>query len=112
MAWYIASATRTNHVVQKSTETIIDIADLYNVLIRDMSTLNPEMDVDHLKVGEKIIIPGHPEAMYFAGVLSESGTENKPSDLFEAANGTTKEQKLDTHWHSSHMGEHWRKGLE
>ena len=85
LAWYIASATPTNHVVQKSTETIIDIADLYNVLIRDMSTLNPEMDVDYLKVGENIIIPGHPEAMYFAGVLSESGTENKPSDLFEAA---------------------------
>ena len=48
-------------MVQKSTETIIDIADLYNVLIRDMSTLNPEMDVDYLKVGEKIIILAIPK---------------------------------------------------
>ena len=85
LAWYIAAATPTNHVVKKSTETIIDIADQYNVLIRDMSALNPEMDVDKLKLGEEIIIPGYAEAMYFAGVLSESGTENTPINLFEAA---------------------------
>lgn len=85
LAWYIAAATPTNHVVKKSTETIIDIADQYNVLIRDMSALNPKMDVDKLKLGEEIIIPGYAEAMYFAGVLSESGTENTPINLFEAA---------------------------
>lgn len=85
LAWYVAAATPTNHLVKKPSETIIDIADRYNVLIRDMSTLNPKMDVDQLKVGEEIIIPGYPEAMYFAGALSESGTESQPPNLFEAA---------------------------
>ena len=70
--WYEAAATQTNHIV-KPNQTIIDIADRYGVIIRDMNALNPKMDVDNLKTKEKIIIPGYAKAMYHAGALHESG---------------------------------------
>ncbi|SVC85832.1 uncharacterized protein METZ01_LOCUS338686, partial [marine metagenome] len=72
LSWYEAAASETNHVVRPN-QTIIDIADRYGVLIKDMNALNLKMDVDNLKTGEKIIIPGYAKAMYHAGALHESG---------------------------------------
>ena len=82
--WYEASATQTNHVVEPN-QTLIDIADRYNVLIIDINALNPKMDVDKLKTGEKIIIPGYAKAMYHAGALHESGKGGIKQDYAMAA---------------------------
>ncbi|MCS5584911.1 MAG: sel1 repeat family protein [Pseudomonadales bacterium] len=82
--WYEAAATQTNHIA-KPNQTIIDIADRYGVMIRDMNALNPKMDVDNLKTKEKIIIPGYAKAMYHAGALHESGNGGIKQDYAMAA---------------------------
>jgi len=83
--WYEASATQTNHIVEPN-QTIIDIADRYNVMILDMNALNQyRVSVDELKTGEKIIIPGYAKAMYHAGALHESGKGGIKQDYAKAA---------------------------
>jgi len=83
--WYEASATQTNHIVEPN-QTIIDIADRYNVMILDMNALNQyKVSVDELKTGEKIIIPGYAKAMYHAGALHESGKGGIKQDYAMAA---------------------------
>ena len=95
--WYEAAATPTNHIVEPN-QTIIDIADLYNVMIRDINALNPQLKVEKVDAiqsgekiirevnpGEKIIIPGYAKAMYHAGALHESGQGGIKQDYAKAA---------------------------
>ena len=85
LQWYEAAATQTNHIVEPN-QTVIDIADRYNVMILDMNALNQyRVSVDELKTGEKIIIPGYAKAMYHAGVLHESGKGGIKQDYAMAA---------------------------
>ena len=85
LQWYEAAATQTNHIVEPN-QTIIDIADRYNVMILDMNALNQyRVSVDELKTGEKIIIPGYAKAMYHAGALHESGKGGIKQDYAKAA---------------------------
>ena len=82
--WYIAAATPTNHVVQKG-ENLISIVSRYKLKTYQIKGSNKGLNLQKLKVGTKLTIPGLPEAMYNAGAVYEIGGNGVNRNFAEAA---------------------------
>jgi len=80
LAWYVAAATPTNHMVKKG-DVLVDILNRYRVRDKRFKAANPNLDLGQfasgrLEPGTSLVIPGMPDAMYNAGALLEQRYED------------------------------------